>query len=199
MPFCLKVLEEKYFTWESWANFGDKGEAPQLKKYHYIDLEENKETALEGTKMFVQPFLLSHSSPGLSTAFLIRHDSTYLLYLGDTGADSIERSDHLKQLWKHITPLIIDKKLKAIFIEVSFPRSQPDNQLFGHLTPDLLMQEMQTLSSLCGTSSLKGLPVVITHIKPAGNNEQQIKKELRETNKLQLKIIFPKQGVPLNF
>lgn len=199
LPFCLKALEEKYFTWESWANFADKGEAPQLKKYHYVSLEENKETALAQTNMFVQPFLLSHSNPTLSTAFLVRYDSSYLLYLGDTGSDSIEKSDKLMQLWKHIAPLITAKQLKGIFIEVSFPNSQPADKLFGHLTPDLLMQELNKLATLCGSNAMKGLPIVITHIKPNGNNKQIIKKELIGLNKQQLKIIFPQQGMPLSF
>lgn len=199
MPFCLKVLEEKYFTWESWANFADKGEAPQLKKYHYVALEENMETPLAETKMYVQPFLLSHSRPGQSTAFLVRYDSSYILYLGDTGADSIEKSDKLIRLWQHIAPLLISKQLKAIFIEVSFPNSQPGDKLFGHLTPNLLIQEMNKLAALSGEKAMNDLPIVITHIKPSGNNKQEIKKELQELNKLKLKIIFPQQGVALNF
>lgn len=199
LPFCLSVLEHNYFTWKSWANFGDSGDAPQLKKYHYVSLQENKETSLEQTEMYVQPFLLSHSNPSQSTAFLVRHDSSYLLYLGDTGADSIERSDKLQQLWQHIAPLIIAKQLKAIFIEVSYPNSQPANKLFGHLTPNLLMQEMKSLAVLCGTNAIKNLPVVITHMKPSGNNEQTIKKEVVTLNSLQLKIIFPQQGLALNF
>lgn len=199
LPFCLKTLVHNYFTWDSWANFGDEGEMPQLKKYHYVSLDENAETPLNQTKMFVRPFLLSHSSPSLSTAFLVRYDSSYLLYLGDTGSDSIEKSDKLMNLWQHVAPLISTKQLKAIFIEVSFPDSQPVNSLFGHLTPGLLMREMQKLASLCGAKSIKGFPVVITHTKPNGNDEQKIKNELIKLNSLQLKLVFPKQGVPLNF
>ena len=32
---CIETFKSRYFTWKSWANFGDEGETPQLKKYHY--------------------------------------------------------------------------------------------------------------------------------------------------------------------
>lgn len=194
LPFCLDVLKEKYFTWESWANFGDAGEKPFLNKYHYSTLSPGLETAIEHTALHVKAFPLSHSAPSQSTAFLVRHGDPCLLYLGDTGADEIEHSDKLHLLWQEIGPLIKSGKLKAIFIEVSFPDEQPDKLLFGHLTPRLLMKEMKDLSQLTGERALKGFPVVITHIKPSGNQEVIIKKELAASNFLQLKLIFPEQA-----
>ncbi len=94
------------------------------------------------TGMYVKAFELSHSNLYKSTAFLVRSDSSYILYLGDTGADTIEKSTHLRELWEHIAPLIKLNQVKGIFIEVSFPDEQPVNKLFGHLTPSLLMHEM---------------------------------------------------------
>lgn len=199
LPFTINTIEEKYFSWKSWANFGDEGEKPVLKKYHYVNLSEDAETALTNTKMFVRPFELSHGNPYKSTAFLVRYDSSYILYLGDTGADTIEHSNELQLLWNYIAPIIQRKQLKGIFIEVSFPDEQPVNKLFGHLTPALLMNEMRKLSTLSGASSLKKVPVVITHIKPVGNNEMLIKNELKQQNNLQLKLIFPQQGKALEF
>jgi 3',5'-cyclic-nucleotide phosphodiesterase len=199
LSFCINTIEEKYFNWESWANFGDEGEKPQLKKYHYVNLSEDSETALTNTKMFVRPFELSHGNPYKSTAFLVRYDSCYILYLGDTGADTIEHSNKLQLLWNYIAPLIQHNQLKGIFIEVSFPDEQPKDKLFGHLTPALLMNEMKKLSTLSGASSLKKIPVVITHIKPVGDNEMLIRKELKQQNNLQLKLIFPRQGKMLEF
>ena len=102
-------------------------------------------------------------------------------------------------LWQHISPLIQSKRLKAIFIEVSFPNEQPDQQLFGHLTPKWLMNEMNDLSRLAGKSAMKNFPVVITHIKPSGNNENKIKWQLAESNNLQLKILYPLQGKQMKF
>jgi 3',5'-cyclic-nucleotide phosphodiesterase len=193
-------LKSNYFTWKNWANFANEGDKPVLSKYRYVYLDTLKETAIENTEMLVQPFLLSHSSPGKSTAFLIKHNDVYLLYLGDTGADNVEKTNNLILLWKFIAPLIKSKQLKAIFIETSFPNEQPIRQLFGHLTPSLLMDEMKTLSSLAGNEAMKGFPVVITHIKPSSYNaEEKIKKQLEELNSLQLKLIFASQAKKLEF
>ncbi len=194
LSFYLDVIQDKYFSWKSWANFGDKGEAPQLKKYHYVYLNPDSVTALTNTIMSVRSFELSHSSPYKSTAFLINTGNAYVLYLGDTGADEIEKSTRLKELWQSIAPLIKVKQLRGIFIETSFPNEQPASKLFGHLTPDLLMKEMQQLATFAGAENLRNVAIVITHIKPAGNNESIIKAQLRRHNNLQLKLVFPLQG-----
>lgn len=199
LPACLRVLQDKYFTWESWANFGDEGEKPLLKKYHYITMEPGQEMAVAQTGLSVKAFPLSHGAPYESTAFLVRSGDAWLLYLGDTGADSLEHSDKLHLLWQAAGPLVKTGKLKAIFIEVSFPNAQPDKSLFGHLTPRLLMQEMKDLGSMAGEMALKGLPVVITHRKPSGNQEEVIRQELEAANPPGLKLIFPEQGVRMRF
>ncbi len=198
LPFTIQTLEDKYFSWKSWANFGDEGEKPLLKKYHYVSLIEDAETALNNTSMYVTAFELSHSNPYKSTAFLIRNNSSYVLYLGDTGADSIEHSNKLALLWQHIAPLIQTNKLKAIFIETSFPDEQPLSQLFGHLTPALLMNELQELATLSSIKNLQQVKIIITHIKPVGNNEALIKKELNELNTMHLDLLYPQQGHQIN-
>jgi cAMP phosphodiesterase len=199
MAFCLDVLKNNYFTWKSWANFADQGEKPTLNKYHYVELNPGKETAIPNTAFYVEPFPLSHSAPNQSTAFLVRAGDAFLLYLGDTGADSIEGSDDLLRLWRQIGPLVRQGRLKALFIEVSFPDEQPDKQLFGHLTPKLLMEEMQALARSSGERALRRLSILITHIKPAGNREALIKKELAARNSLRLRLIYPEQARPLEF
>jgi cAMP phosphodiesterase len=196
---CLDVLRDKYFTWESWANFGDAGEKPQLNKYHYSVMTPGQETAIPKTTLTVKAFPLSHGANFQSAAFLVRSGEAWLLYLGDTGADEIEHSDKLHLLWQEISPLIREKKLKAIFIEVSFPNEQPEKLLFGHLTPNLLMKEMQDLGQLTGGAALQGLPVVITHRKPSGEQEPLIQKELDGSNPLKLSLIYPVQGRLLKF
>ena len=199
LSFCLDVLRDKYFTWRNWANFADSGDRPTLNKYHYAQLSPLTETPIENTRLFVTAFILSHGNPYQSTAFLIRSGAAYFLYLGDTGADRQEKSDKLNLLWQYITPLIKEGKLRAIFIEVSFPDEQPPKQLFGHLSPGLLMEEMKSLAMLTGEEALKKIQIGITHIKPIGNNEALIKKELAEKNLLNLRLIFPEQARLLHF
>lgn len=194
LPFCINILKSKYFTWTSWANFADEGEHPFLKKYTYKYLHERKEMAINNTAMYVTPYKLSHAVPGKSTAFLIRHNDEYFLYLGDTGDDENEQSNNLKNLWKAVAPLIATRKLKGISIECSFPDEQPDDRLFGHLKPTLLMKNLNILDSLAGKNALKNMPIIVAHMKPSGNNIQAIRDELAKENYLGVNFIFPKQG-----
>jgi cAMP phosphodiesterase len=196
LPFCLEAIQENYFNWKVWPNFGNRGASPLLNKYHYTVLSTEREIPLEQTSMFVRAFPLSHANPYQSTAFLIRHAESYLLYVGDTGADAVEQSDKLHVLWQAISPLVATGKLKGLFIEVSFTNARPYQLLFGHLTPRLLMNEMKILSQLCG--GLRDFPLVIMHIKPPASREE-IKRELEESNELGLRFIFPEQAKLLNF
>ena len=200
LPFCLDVLKEKYFSWASWANFGDEGEKPVLKKYHYAPLHPGEEIAVPHTSLFVEAYPLSHGAPYQSTAFLVRSGEDYLLYLGDTGADTVEHSNKLHLLWEAVAPLIRKGRLKGLFIEVSFPDEQPEKLLFGHLTPKLLGQEIAELAGLSGTNGVRGLSVVITHRKPSGDQEGRIRRELEANSLLSaVKLVFPEQGKRLSF
>ncbi|WP_022823956.1 MBL fold metallo-hydrolase [Hymenobacter norwichensis] len=196
---CLSTIQNDYFNWRAWPNFGSGGNPPAMGKYQLRELVPQQETAIEHTPLQVQAFALSHGKPYQSAAFLVRYQNSYLLYLGDTGADAVEQSHNLHAVWQAVQPLVKARQLKAIFIEASYPNEQPEKQLFGHLTPALLMQEMQHLSQLTGLAALRGLPVVVTHIKPTPGNEATIRQQLTEANKLQVKLIFPEQGQPLEF
>jgi len=198
-PFVIKAFKNKYFSWTNWANFADEGEKPQLGTYNYQTLTYNKEIALKNTDLFVTTFELSHGNPYKSLAFLVRYKHSYILYLGDTGADRIENSHDLKKLWIAIAPLIKSKQLKAIFIETSFPNSQSNTKLFGHLKPILFFDEMQNLSRYTGKKALHNFNIVITHRKPHANNEWIIRQDLEKNNTLKLNLIFPKQAGLLKF
>jgi 3',5'-cyclic-nucleotide phosphodiesterase len=189
----LDVFKKNYFTWSAWANFGSEGEAPILKKYSYQTLTPKVEIAINNTGLFVTPFVLSHVKPYESTAFLVRNQNSYLLYLGDTGADKVEQSEQLAALWKAVAPLVMNNQLKAIFIEASFDNSVPERALFGHLTPNLLMEEMSKLNQL-SKGQLKNTPLYVTHIKPCDGCEVKIKSEIQATNQIGLKISYPLQA-----
>jgi 3',5'-cyclic-nucleotide phosphodiesterase len=189
----LDVFKKNYFTWSAWANFGNEGEAPILKKYTYQTLVPKVEIPIDKTGLFVTPFVLSHVKPYESSAFLVRNQNAYILYFGDTGADRIEQSTQLTQLWQTIAPLVIQNQLKAIFIEVSFDNSVPEKALFGHLTPNLLMEEMGKLNQL-SNGQLKNTEVYVTHIKPCDDCETKIKSEIQAANQIGLKIFYPTQA-----
>ncbi|MGN7808941.1 MBL fold metallo-hydrolase [Flavobacterium sp. 22076] len=191
---CMEMMENHYFNDQTWANFGDKGPGFPLKKYHFQTLNLGEETPLSNTTMSVKAFPLSHVNPFESTAFLIKNDNDYALYLGDTGPDSVEKSDKLKALWTAVAPLVQSRQLKGIFIEVSFPNEQPDKFLFGHLTPNHLMTELHLLEELAGKGSLNNFKIIITHLKPPAKSIAKIKEQLKNQNNLGLKIIYPEQG-----
>ncbi len=191
---CMKMMEKHYFNDQTWANFGDSGPGFHIKKYHFQTLKIAEETPITNTTMTVKAFPLSHVNPFESTAFLIKNNDTYILYLGDTGPDVVEKSDKLELLWIAIAPLITNKQLKGILIETSFPNEQPDKFLFGHLTPNYLMKELHVLADLSGKESLKGFKIIITHLKPPTKNITKIKEQLEMQNDLDLQIIYPEQG-----
>lgn len=198
LPFVIEYLQKHYFNWKSWPNFGSDGEGVHLKKYAYKFLSPAMEMKIENTSLSVSAYPLSHSMPYQSSAFFLRNSDAYLLYIGDTGADEIEKSNRMETLWKKVEPLLKEKKLKAIFLEVSYPDEQPDDKLYGHLNPKWFYKEMETLAKLAGKEAMKGLNVVVTHIKP-GKNEEIIKKQLVEQNKLKLNLIFAEQGMLYEF
>lgn len=52
------------------------------------------------------------------------------------------------------------------------------------------MKEMNNLSMLTGKSAMKNFKVLVTHLKPVGNNERKIKTQLTLSNPLGLRLIF---------
>jgi cAMP phosphodiesterase len=192
-PSVIDVLKNNYFTWKSWANFASEGDKPILNKYQYQNLVAEKEIVIPNTALNVTPFSLSHVNPYESSAFLVRNSNDYLLYLGDTGADTVEQSNKLMDLWKAVAPIVKANHLKGIFIEVSFDNSMPDKSLFGHLTPKFLMQELNKLNKL-SNGNLKNTTIFVTHIKPCTNCEFIIKEQIKKENNLGLKISYPVQG-----
>lgn len=191
---CMQMMQDHYFNGETWANFGDAGSGYQIKKYHFQTLPFDDEVKISNTTMTVKAFPLSHGNPYESSAFLIHNEDSAVLYLGDTGADIVEKSTDLSTLWQAVAPLIKEKQLRGIFIEVSFPNEQPDNALYGHLTPTHLMTELTKLEEFSGKGSLDNLKIVIIHTKPPTKNIEKIRKQLKKENILGVDLIFPEQG-----
>ncbi|NIT14234.1 MAG: 3',5'-cyclic-nucleotide phosphodiesterase, partial [Candidatus Dadabacteria bacterium] len=130
----IENLKNNVFNWEIWPNFGNEGVGFHIHKYSYITLKPGKETKLSEVALSLMPFSLSHGNGHYpSTAFLIKSNGSYVLFIGDTAPDSIENSENLKNIWAYTAPLIMKKKIRAIFIESSFANERPDHKLYGHL------------------------------------------------------------------
>ncbi len=194
-PFTLDILKTRYFTNTSWTNFADQGDRPRLKTYIYNPIKDGERFQFKDTNLKGQIFELSHGNPYKSSAVLVTNSAgNSILYFGDTGADRIEKSDRMENVWTVVAPLLKEGKLKGILIENSYDNTRNENQLFGHLTPNLLNEELQVLAKKAGKADLSGLKIIIIHIKPGNDRIKRIRKDWKKENPLYVKIIFPKQG-----
>ena len=197
LPSVQAELVASHFNWSAWPNMTDRGKAPRLGKYRLQDLAPGVRQPLAGTALAVTAYPLAHAGVE-STAFLIDHGDQALLCLGDTGPDAVEKSDRLQALWAAVADRVKRGQLRALIVEVSFANDRPDRLLFGHLTPAWLMASLRSLAALTGADALKGLPVVISHIKYSlladEPPQQVILRELEAANDLGLRFIIPQQG-----
>jgi 3',5'-cyclic-nucleotide phosphodiesterase len=190
------ALVDSYFNWQAWPNFTDRGKAPQLKKYPLVDLQPGVATALQDTKMTVTASPLSHGGVE-STAFVIESDGDAVVCFGDTGPDSVEKTTRIHDVWAAVAEKAKQKRLKAVLIESSYTSDRPDAQLFGHLTPKWVLAALHDLDQLAGGNALKGLPVIVTHIKyslTAEQPQQKMQAELEAGNDLGVRFLIPQQG-----
>jgi 3',5'-cyclic-nucleotide phosphodiesterase len=201
LPSVATEIEHTYFNWAAWPNMLDRGAPPQLKKYHLQELRPWEAGPLAGTAMTVTAFPLRHGGVE-STAFLIESADDAILCLGDTGPDEVEKATNLQDMWTFIAGKVRQKKLKAIIMEVSYTNDRPDNLLFGHMTPNWLLSTLRQLDRQAGAGALKGLPVVVSHIKYSLSREQPqaaVRRELESGNDLGLTFLIPEQGDHFQF
>lgn len=102
---------------------------------------------------------ISHGSnpvPYQSTAFFIRHDlnKKEFLFFGDVEPDSLATNPQTHLIWHVAAPKFPDS-LNTIFIECSWPSERSDDMLYGHLSPEHLVQELTNFAievALCKAS-----------------------------------------------
>lgn len=200
-PKTADELMNYIFLSPLWANFTTEGKGA-IGKWELNRMKNNNWYAIPNNQLQIKSFDLCHSCPNTSSAFLVKNKNAYALYFGDTGADIIEGEKKLEEIFKEITPLIQKKELKAIFIEVSFPDSQKNQHLYGHLKPSLLENELEKLASFVNkenkNEALVGLKLFITHLKPNYSKENNslplIEEEIMKMKHFGAEIIFPKQS-----
>jgi 3',5'-cyclic-nucleotide phosphodiesterase len=198
----LDALRDHLFNWKLWPNFTDEGNPPRLGRRPLVRLAPGIETAVAGTSFTVEAHPLHHGGAE-STGFLLRRGDSQLLYLGDTGADEVEKSERLLRLWRRVAPLVRAGSLRAIFVEVSYPDGRPDGQLYGHLTPRWLLVELRRLAKLARPEapSLAGVVVVVTHVKPPFDGtdpRKAIRGALKRAPDLGARFVLPEAGQRLD-
>ncbi|KIJ29881.1 hypothetical protein M422DRAFT_36794 [Sphaerobolus stellatus SS14] len=153
-----------------------------------------------------------------STAFFVRNDRTCreFLFFGDVEPDSLSANPRTKAVWKLAAPMI-PHRLTVIFLECSWSLGRPDGQLYGHLSPIHVVEELEVLAneviSLRSSTSnkgegdvhrkgsLSGVSLYIIHCKedPCGGSAssiitQQVRCLVAERD-LGLEVIEVKQGM----
>ncbi len=192
--FTLGAFKKHVFVWDTWANFTNEGEKPTLGTYTYQLAKPGEDFNIDNTNLSAKLFDLSHVGNAKSSAILVKNSKdAYFLYLGDTGADRIEKSSSIEDLWKSVAPLIKNNQLKGIAIECSYANAQPDEKLFGHLKPSLIIEEVKKLENIVGRKKLQNVQFIITHIKYKEGIEQKILEELAPLTK-EYKIKIAQQG-----
>ncbi|GBR37582.1 cyclic-AMP phosphodiesterase [Neoasaia chiangmaiensis NBRC 101099] len=203
LPSVIDVLTQHVFNGAVWPNMADQGTAPRLGLYHYAPLKVGQAERIAGTALTVSAYPLSHAAVE-STAFLLRNGDDALLYLGDTGADTVEHRHNLQDLWQAVAPLIRAHHLHGIIIECSYDDSRADARLFGHLSPHWLLHELEMLEKAVGNEKpLQGLPVVVSHIKPSLVSSRQPERDilttLRQHDRTGSRFIRLEQGDRVQF
>ncbi|PBK96473.1 cyclic-AMP phosphodiesterase [Armillaria gallica] len=146
---------EGIFNGHIWPNLASWKEDDDENKLLYKDLPLDLPSGAYHTifpSVSVRTFLLNHGldeSKGVyqSSAFFIRHDTSEkeFLFFGDVEPDSIAKKAQNKQVWKEAAPKI-PEVLSTIFIECSWDKGRPDDLLFGHLSPEHLVDELESLA-----------------------------------------------------
>lgn len=202
LPSVNAHIQRNYFNWEAWPNFASGGPEPQLGKYALTDLTPGERRGLGGTDMEVTAFPLSHGGTE-STAFLIESGDDAILCFGDTGPDEVEKSTLMHDVWVAVADRVKEKRLRGIIVEVSYTNAQPDESLFGHLTPAWLQKSLGDLETLAGEGALSELPVLVSHVKYSLRKgelpTETILRELEAGNSAGVTYIMPEQGMKLRF
>lgn len=194
----IDVLRNYYFNWRVWPNFTDSGSGTRLGTYRMQLVRPAQSLSLGLTRLTGEMYPLSHDkSP--SSMLLITSNNTAFAYFGDTGPDEIEKSKNLDTVWRKLAEKVKQQQLKGMIIEVSYPNEVDDGKLYGHMTPKWLLKELKNLEKYSGEGQpLKGLSVVISHIKPSFQQGQDVRKviaaELTQGNDMGVDFIIMDQG-----
>lgn len=102
-------------------------------------------------------------------AFFISNGDKWIGFSGDTGP--------MTEFWDEVNA---DEKIKAIFVETSFPNKlQKIAEVSGHLTPNLLSKEIDKLT--------RNVKIYIYHLKPL--HKETLEKEIAELKIPNLEIV----------
>lgn len=166
IPATIHALRTHFFNDVIWPDFTriDAKDGPTVR---FVEVQPNEAATVSGYE--VTPVLVNHTVD--TSAFIIRHNNTSIVYGGDTGPT--------EELWKQVNAL---DDLQALMMEVSFPNDESDLAYQSrHLTPETLASELGKLQQS------EELPILLYHIKPTF--EARVLRELARIHGRNLQIL----------
>ncbi|KAN0075477.1 Cyclic-AMP phosphodiesterase [Tylopilus felleus] len=147
----LKDLETIFSdrVWPRLATYDETNPSFRL-FYHALHADGKYKTIFPD--IGVRSMTISHGKNDLgpyeSSCFFIKHLPTKheFIFFGDVEPDSVAVKPRNVTVWRAAAPKI-PHDLSVVFIECSYPTGRPDEMLWGHLTPEHLVQEMIALAT----------------------------------------------------
>ncbi|KAH0830277.1 cyclic-AMP phosphodiesterase [Lanmaoa asiatica] len=150
-PQTLKDLETVFSdrVWPRLASYDETNPLYHL-VYHAVHADGKYKTIFPD--IAVRSMTVSHGKNELgvydSSCFFIKHIPTKheFIFFGDVEPDSVSVKPRNVTVWRAAAPKI-PHDLSVVFIECSYPAGRPNEVLWGHLSPDHLVQEMIALAT----------------------------------------------------
>ncbi|SMN18039.1 similar to Saccharomyces cerevisiae YGL248W PDE1 Low-affinity cyclic AMP phosphodiesterase [Maudiozyma saulgeensis] len=174
LPFTIGPLKDFIFNDIIWPQLSNK----LLGRLDLVTLSSREShNSLSIPEWNIIPFEVYHgskvsdlSSQVSSSVYIITNTRTNnsIVVCGDLEKDHEDPNEPrlLCQLWSYLANNIPLKNLKAIVIECSNSLSIDERRLFGHLSSNKLLDELQTLRDKYGSSSgLRDLKIIVSHVK----------------------------------
>ncbi|EIW85358.1 cyclic-AMP phosphodiesterase [Coniophora puteana RWD-64-598 SS2] len=175
-PQTLKDLET-VFADRVWPNLATWDESNPLFRLVYHSIHADRKYKVIFPNVSVRNMPVSHgkneSGPYESTAFFIRHEPSEheFIFFGDVEPDSVASKPRNIDIWRAAAPKI-PHNLSAIFIECSYPKGRPSDVLYGHFSPEHLVNELVALAT----------EVVIARRTPKGSGRSRPRKKQKNND-----------------
>lgn len=150
----LETLFDGGKIWPRLATREDEPAPPSFYRYKPISPTDDYLRVAPGLSARVMP--VSHGNceqadGGVyeSSAYFVRNDRTAreFLFFGDVEPDSISKLPQTRAVWRVAARKILASQLDTIFLECSWRSDRGVDQLYGHLTPVYVLEELRALAS----------------------------------------------------
>lgn len=156
---------ESIFSDRIWPNLASWDEEDDDNKLLYCMLRNDNLYKTIYPGISVRTIALNHGRNQTgnyeSAAFFIRHDlhNREFIFFGDVEPDTVAARPQTINVWRAAAPKI-PQKLSAIFIECSWPSGRHEDILYGHLSPEHLVDELTALAIEVVKFRSGGLPII---------------------------------------